>query len=113
MPGSGKTPIDSEDFTTLFRLPDGTPFNALVEVEAIASGEFSGDVTHCAAMRPAEGPLLFGRYEAFFLRFGLYTLSSSRPSFRVRLMLMFNFVTFSVNGAEDLSDVSACTYFIF
>ena len=50
MPGSGKTPIDSEDFATLFGLPDGTPFNALVEVDAIASGEFSGDVTHCAAM---------------------------------------------------------------
>ena len=47
MPGSGKTPIDSEDFDTLFGLPDGMPFNALVE--AIASGEFSGDVTHCAA----------------------------------------------------------------
>ena len=50
MPGSGKTPIDSEDFATLFGLPDGTPFNALIEVEAIASSEFSGDVACCAAM---------------------------------------------------------------
>ena len=83
MPGSGKTPIDSEDFATLCGLPDGMPFNALIKVEAIASGEFSGDVTHCAATRSAEGPLLFGGYEAF-LRFGLSTLSSSRPSFRVR-----------------------------
>ena len=31
-------------------------------------------------------------------------------------MFMLNFVTFSVNGVEDLSDVSdvsACMYFIF
>ena len=84
MPDSGKTPVDSEDFATLFGLLDGTPFNALIEVVATASGEFSGEVTHCAATRPAEGPLLFGGYEAFFLRFRLSTLSSSSPSFRVR-----------------------------
>ena len=37
MPGSGKTHNDPEDFATLFWLPDGTPFNALIEVVAIAS----------------------------------------------------------------------------
>ena len=84
MPVNGKTHDDPEDFATLFGLKDGTPFNALIEVVAIASGEFSGEVTCCAATRPAEGPLLFGGYEAFFLHFGLSTLSSSSPSFRVR-----------------------------
>ena len=84
MPGSGKTHNDPEDFAMLFGLPDGMPFNALVDFVAIASGEFSGEVTCCAATRPAEGPLLFGGYEAFFLHFGLSTLSSSSPSFRVR-----------------------------
>ena len=84
MPLNGKTEDDPEDFATLFVLPDGMPFNALIEVVAVASGEFSGEVIHCEATQPAEGPLLFGGYEAFFLCFELSTLFSSSPSLRVR-----------------------------
>ena len=32
---------------------------------------------------------------------------------QVQVDVHVEFFTFSVNGAEDLSDVSACTYFIF
>ena len=39
---------------------DCTPLNALDLATVTASGKLSGELAHCAATRPAEGPFPFG-----------------------------------------------------
>ena len=52
-----------ETSTVSILVLDGTPFNALASFHfptVAASGDFSGELMHCAATHPGVGPLRFG-----------------------------------------------------
>ena len=64
---------------------DGTPFNAhaLFHFPTVgASGDFSGELMHCAATHPGVGTLRFGGYEVLVLHLVLSGVVLSSPSFK-------------------------------
>ena len=82
------TPVNIEGVgkkTSVVSILDGTPFNALALFHfpiVAASGDFSGELMHCAATRPGVGPLRFGGYEVLVFRLVLSRVVLSSPSFK-------------------------------
>ena len=82
------TPVNVEgsgEMTVPVAILGGTPFNALASFHlsiVVASGDFSGELMHCAATRPGVGPLRFGGYEVLVFHLGVSGVALSSPSFK-------------------------------